>query len=202
MLEFGFPEEESRVALTISNNNIENAAELASGGDLASLKALLTMMAGDEAPESGAGVSVGVGNEGPPKSEEELKQEASLINEWTNELQTKMVILVRADLRMGVGKVAAQVGHAVLGAYKQGLYSEPALMMQWEAFSWPKIVLRVNSEKELMEKFTKANEAKVNAFLVQDAGRTQVDPGTKTVLALGPALNKQLQPITGSLKLL
>ena len=123
-------------------------------------------MAGEGIEESGEGVSVDVGNEAPPKSEEELKQEAALISDWTNELQTKMVILVRADLRMGVGKVAAQVGHAVLGAYKQGQYNEPALMMQWEAFSWPKIVLRVNSEKELMEKFTQANEAKVNAFLV------------------------------------
>lgn len=27
------------------------------------------------------------------------------------------VFLVRMDLKMGVGKIAAQVGHAVLGAY-------------------------------------------------------------------------------------
>ena len=30
----------------------------------------------------------------------------------------KMVIVVRKDLGMGVGKIAAQVGHAVLGCYK------------------------------------------------------------------------------------
>ena len=29
----------------------------------------------------------------------------------------KMVFLVRVDLNMGVGKIAAQVGHAVLDAY-------------------------------------------------------------------------------------
>jgi PTH2 family peptidyl-tRNA hydrolase len=30
-----------------------------------------------------------------------------------------MVFLVRMDLKMGLGKMAAQVGHATLGAYKQ-----------------------------------------------------------------------------------
>lgn len=29
-----------------------------------------------------------------------------------------MVCVVRSDLKMGVGKIAAQTGHAVLGAYK------------------------------------------------------------------------------------
>lgn len=30
-----------------------------------------------------------------------------------------MVFLVRMDLKMGLGKIAAQVGHATLRAYKQ-----------------------------------------------------------------------------------
>ena len=30
-----------------------------------------------------------------------------------------MVLVVRADLKMGKGKIGAQCGHAVLGAYKQ-----------------------------------------------------------------------------------
>ena len=38
--------------------------------------------------------------------------------------------------------------------------------------------------------------------MVQDAGRTEVEPGTKTVLAIGPDLNSKIDEITGKLKLL
>lgn len=37
-----------------------------------------------------------------------------------------MVLLVRTDLKMGAGKVAAQVGHATLGAYKRAVKRDPA----------------------------------------------------------------------------
>lgn len=30
-----------------------------------------------------------------------------------------MVVIVREDLKIGIGKVGAQTGHAVLGAYKK-----------------------------------------------------------------------------------
>ncbi len=34
-----------------------------------------------------------------------------------------MVLVVRSDLKMGKGKIGAQCGHAVLGAYKKGVAS-------------------------------------------------------------------------------
>ena len=39
-------------------------------------------------------------------------------------------------------------------------------------------------------------------YLVVDAGRTQISPNSKTVLAIGPAPKSQLDEITGHLKLL
>lgn len=39
-------------------------------------------------------------------------------------------------------------------------------------------------------------------YLVQDAGRTQVEPGSRTVLAIGPAPKSQIDLVTGDLKLL
>lgn len=33
--------------------------------------------------------------------------------------ETKMVLVVRSDLKMGKGKIGAQCGHAVLSAYKK-----------------------------------------------------------------------------------
>ena len=42
----------------------------------------------------------------------------------------------------------------------------------------------------------------MNNYLVRDAGHTQVEPGSVTVLGMGPDLNWKLDQITGSLKLL
>ena len=54
---------------------------------------------------------------------------------------------------MGAGKLAAQVGHAVLGAYKRIIKqpSQQSVVESWENNGQPKIVLKVTSEKELVE---------------------------------------------------
>ena len=38
--------------------------------------------------------------------------------------EMKMVLVVRSDLKMGKGKIGAQCGHAVLGAYRQMMQSK------------------------------------------------------------------------------
>lgn len=52
---------------------------------------------------------------------------------------------------MSVGKIAAQVGHAVLGLYKTASEEVPENVAQWEMTSWPKIVLQVESEAKMDE---------------------------------------------------
>ena len=118
----------------------------------------------------------------------------------------KMVLLVRQDLNMGTGKIAAQVGHAVLGAYKNLTYSKDPLQRQllsvWEDNSQPKIVLKVKNKQDLLEIEKKARELGINTYMVCDAGRTQVEPGSFTVCALGPHYSSSIDKITGHLKLL
>ena len=46
-----------------------------------------------------------------------------------------------------------------------------------------------------------AAKAGVCFYLVEDAGRTQIQPGSKTVLALGPAPVSVLDDIASHLKL-
>ncbi len=48
----------------------------------------------------------------------------------------------------------------------------------------------------------KADELNIPYYLVEDAGRTQIAAGSKTVLALGPWKKSTLDELTGHLKLL
>jgi PTH2 family peptidyl-tRNA hydrolase len=115
----------------------------------------------------------------------------------------KMVILVRDDIKMGRGKIGAQVGHAVLGAYKKAILEQPELVKLWEEYSGSaKIVLQVNSENQLIELRDKAKENNLNYYLIRDAGRTQVDPGTITCCAIGPGRISDIDSVTGKLSLL
>ena len=71
--------------------------------------------------------------------------------------RTKMLFIVNGELKMGKGKVCAQVGHAVIGAYTQmeeeAKYDERsrARLESWSAQGTPKVVVKTDSQKELFE---------------------------------------------------
>ena len=113
----------------------------------------------------------------------------------------KQVIVVRADLGMGKGKIAAQVGHAcVLGA-EAVRKSHPEWFEEWWS-GQEKVVVRVNSEKELKEVKMAAIDLGLPWAEVTDAGHTQIAPGTFTCISIGPAPEDLVDKITGELKLL
>ena len=73
--------------------------------------------------------------------------------------QYKMVIVVRKDLNMSIGKTSAQVAHAILGAYKLSMTKNNDKVNNWENYSGQaKIVLSVENEKELFEIKDKADK--------------------------------------------
>ncbi|CAG8543860.1 19709_t:CDS:2, partial [Cetraspora pellucida] len=98
----------------------------------------------------------------------------------------KLVLLVRNDLGMTKGKVAAQCSHATLACYKYLKRTNPKLLKAWEYSGQPKIALRVKDEAEMLLLEEKAKGFKLCARIIQDAGHTQVDPGSKTVMGIGP----------------
>ena len=114
----------------------------------------------------------------------------------------KQVLVVREDLRMGRGKVAAQCCHASIGAFKRLWRRRDAALLRWDECGQTKVVLGVGSLEELHAILAKAQELGVGHYLVSDAGRTQVEPGTQTVLAVGPAPVSTVNSVTGHLKLL
>ncbi|MEW6748437.1 MAG: peptidyl-tRNA hydrolase Pth2 [Candidatus Micrarchaeota archaeon] len=114
----------------------------------------------------------------------------------------KQTIVIRADLGMGKGKLAAQSSHASLGAYKKVSKSHPDIARAWEAEGQMKVVLKVNNEAELLEFYNKGKSAGIPVELIRDAGHTQIDPGTLTCFAAGPWKESELDAIYGKLKLL
>ncbi|KAJ3815016.1 peptidyl-tRNA hydrolase PTH2-domain-containing protein [Lentinula aff. lateritia] len=114
----------------------------------------------------------------------------------------KMVLIVRTDLKMTVGKISAQCGHATLACYKALTKKNPKLVRHWERTGQAKIALKGTSEEQLLELEAIAKSLNLCARSIIDAGRTQVEPGTRTVLAIGPAPVPLINEVTGSLRLL
>ncbi|KAJ6519603.1 PTH2-domain-containing protein [Mycena sanguinolenta] len=108
----------------------------------------------------------------------------------------KLVLLVRTDLKMTPGR------HATLACYKTLMKRNAQLVRHWERTGQAKIALKVTSEKQLLELEAMAKKLNLCARSVQDAGRTQVEPGTRTVLAIGPAPVELINRVTGKLRLL
>jgi PTH2 family peptidyl-tRNA hydrolase len=91
----------------------------------------------------------------------------------------------------------------VLGAYKYAIKEFPDNVNLWEEISGSaKIVVSVNSEDELFKLRDKTKEKGLPFYLVKDAGRTQIAPGTITVCAIGPGKVSDVDSITGHLNLL
>ena len=116
--------------------------------------------------------------------------------------ECKMVLVVRTDLGMQKGKIAAQCGHATLGAYKKAVNSESPYLDAWESRGQAKVALKVDSREEMYQLREKADQRQVTNAVIRDAGRTQIAAGSETVLAVGPAPKSIIDEITGHLKLL
>ena len=114
----------------------------------------------------------------------------------------KLVVLVRNDIKMTKGKIAAQAGHAAVNCAMSIKKKDPKTYDRWSLNGEPIIVLRVCSEKELFEFKAVADAQNINNSVVRDAGKTQVEPGTYTCLGIGPAASSVIDKITGELKML
>jgi peptidyl-tRNA hydrolase, PTH2 family len=88
--------------------------------------------------------------------------------------ESKLVFCVRSDLKMQKGKIAAQVGHATLGAYKKARRNDAAALRRWEHNAQPKIALQIGSNAEAKQLEASARKRGLVTYTVHDAGRTQV----------------------------
>lgn len=104
------------------------------------------------------------------------------------------------------GKIAAQASHATLACFKRLSRSsnpqERAILARWENLGQAKIALQVKGQADLLELQAKARSLGLTAETIQDAGRTQIEAGSMTVLGVGPAPRSLVDQVTGHLKLL
>lgn len=133
-----------------------------------------------------------------------------------SEKRIKQVIIIRKDLNMRKGKIAAQSSHSCLAVFfnmmKQNPNSKPEqghfeldvtnpFMLDWMTGHFTKICVYVNSEEELLEIHQKAVVAGLPTSLIKDAGFTEFKEPTYTSVAIGPDDPDKIDLITGTLPL-
>jgi PTH2 family peptidyl-tRNA hydrolase len=111
----------------------------------------------------------------------------------------KQVIIVRKDLGLPKGKLAAQAAHA---AVEGVLKSDKDIVRKWRHQGMKKIVVKVEDDKELYKYIQQAKDLNLVTATITDAGRTVVEPGTLTCGVVGPDIEQKIDSITGSLKIL
>ncbi|KAI0932486.1 hypothetical protein AcW2_001103 [Taiwanofungus camphoratus] len=108
------------------------------------------------------------------EEEEEADGDLSAVKPGFME-QCKLVLVVRTDLGMTPGKIAAHQA---------------------------KIALKASSEEQLLELEAIAKSVNLCARAIHDAGRTQIAAGSRTVLGIGPGPVELVNRVTGKLRLL
>jgi len=121
--------------------------------------------------------------------------------EETLTLEIKQVLILRKDLKMSKGKAAAQASHAAVSAAIKMMRQNPILFNKWWNGGQMKVVLAVESETELEEIESRIRRLGVFVSKINDAGRTQLPPGTATALGVGPHDLMEVEKITSTLKL-
>jgi PTH2 family peptidyl-tRNA hydrolase len=110
----------------------------------------------------------------------------------------KQAIVARTDIGMGQGKLAAQVAHASLSAYED---ADQRTRRAWKGSGQKKVVLKGRGEDQLFALADEAEREGIPNAIVRDAGHTQLEPGTVTALAVGPADEEIVDRVTGDLSL-
>jgi PTH2 family peptidyl-tRNA hydrolase len=106
-----------------------------------------------------------------------------------------MYFVVNSSLSMGKGKIASQVAHGAIQVFRR--HPQTRTFRHWDSSHQAKVVLQAPRETllELAQKYSSI------AHPIYDAGKTQVDPGSLTVLAF-EVMEKESNPDLVKLKLL
>lgn len=124
----------------------------------------------------------------------------------------KQLIIIRKDLCMNKGKLAAQAAHASMGAIipkgsvtpdglQLNLVDKPEVV-EWFNTSFAKVVLAVYSEEELLSCYNLAKDNNLLTSYIVDDGTTVFNGvKTPTCIGVGPTYSEILDNLFGDLRL-
>ena len=134
----------------------------------------------------------------------------------------KMMIVMRRDLKMRKGKIAAQAGHACVEAVLCALIregrqedlrlhegyaclmprGEETPLTRWLAEGMAKVCVYVDGEEALLDLAARGRQEGFAVALIRDAGMTEFHgEATFTCLAFEPLPAEKIDPFTGDLPL-
>ena len=108
-------------------------------------------------------------------------------------------LVVRTDLKMRPGKIAAQCGHAV---EYLALHTPKPVMQEYCRHGHSKIALKVATLEDLECIRDECHRNRIQYHTVEDHGLTQVPAGSRTVLGIGPVRKENVPKAVAALKLL
>jgi PTH2 family peptidyl-tRNA hydrolase len=97
-----------------------------------------------------------------------------------------MVLLVRRDLKMRIGKIAAQLGHGAISVFFKLVKTHPAIAEAWAASPPAKRIFYCPDEDSMHAIERAAKERGYRTTVMRDEGRTAIAAGSETVLAIAP----------------
>lgn len=106
--------------------------------------------------------------------------------------ELKMWLAVRTDIKISLGKFAAQAGHGFQWATIDAQAKCPETVAAYLKTGTPKITVRADSEAMLKRVRDEAEKAGIPFGYVEDEGRTELPPGTPTVCGFGPCYRDEL----------
>jgi PTH2 family peptidyl-tRNA hydrolase len=117
-------------------------------------------------------------------------------------MEYKMVIVTRDDLKLSPGKLAAQVAHAAVECALISKKEKSHWFRKWSNQGAKKAVLKTDFLEDFSSIKEKAEKLDIPSVIIIDAGHTEIPPGTKTVLGIGPAPTNLIDQVTGNLSIL
>jgi PTH2 family peptidyl-tRNA hydrolase len=218
LVELGFDQKVASDALAQFSGNVERAAEFLLNGGVPSpappQNAFSAPGAGGfsfNPPQSGAASSTTDSSSGSTTAAPPAPTAPVEFPPLDPDEPLKMVLVVRTDLGMSAGKMCAQCAHAAVDLcleIDRGRGRSPHIktyqtwMYQWYSEGCAKIALAAPNLQTIVDLEAKAKAAGLPCVIIRDAGRTQIAAGSQTVLGIGPAPNRFINPVTGKLSLL
>lgn len=130
----------------------------------------------------------------------------------------KQFIIIRADLEMSEGKIAAQATHAAKKVWfdkfriaQPGILGTPVGMtsyyfhatqeeVDWIDGGFTTITKKVKNENQLLKAFEAAKDSGLNCALIKDMGLTELEGENYTAIAIGPNHIDKCEPIVKRLR--